>query len=62
MDAKHGQVSETTTDALRKMLAGVKDQRQEAVILLIALPENCLPEALEYLRYLTGMGKIDNRH
>jgi hypothetical protein len=43
-------------------LAGVKDQRQEAFILVIALPENFLTEALEYLRYLTGLEKTGNCH
>jgi hypothetical protein len=62
MDIKHDEVNEKNTDALRQMLAGVKDQRQEAVILVIALPKNFLAEAVEYLRYLTGLEKTRNCH
>jgi hypothetical protein len=61
MDIKPDQVGEKTINALRQMLTGVENQRQEAFILLIALPENFLAEAVEYLRSLIGMEKSDHR-
>jgi hypothetical protein len=62
MDIKKGEFSEKTKEALRQMLAGVKDRREEAFILLIALPENFLTDAVEYLRRLAGLEKIHNIH
>ncbi len=42
--------------SLREALIGVKDKREEAFVLLTAIPENCLPEVVRYLRKLNGLG------
>jgi hypothetical protein len=49
------ELNEKTILALKRIPAGVKDQRKEAFILLIALPEACLNHLVGYLRLLTGL-------
>lgn len=48
------------TEALKQALIGVKDQREEAFILLTAVPEEYLPDVVEYFRILNGLKKIEN--
>ncbi len=42
-------------EALLRALMGVKDKREEAFILLTAVPEDDLPEVVRYLRKLNGL-------
>ena len=42
-------------EALQRALVGVKDKREEAFILLTAVPEDDLPEVVRYLRKLNGL-------
>lgn len=46
-------------EALKQALIGVKSEREEAFILLTAIPEPYLPELIEYLRVLIGLKRHD---
>jgi hypothetical protein len=46
--------SEEDIGALKRALNGVKDPRHKAFIMLNAVPEERLPELVEYLKVLTG--------
>lgn len=47
-------------EALKQALIGVKDRREEAFILLNAVPEEYLEGVLEYFRTLTGIIRIES--
>ncbi|MBI4766612.1 MAG: hypothetical protein HY787_18765 [Deltaproteobacteria bacterium] len=49
-------------EALKQALIGVKDQREEAFLLLNAVPEEYLKDIVEYFRILTGLKEIKKRH
>jgi len=49
-------------EALKQALIGVKNQREEAFILLTATPEKYLPDLVETLQILNGLKKIEKRH
>lgn len=55
-------INDEKKEALKQALIGVKDQREEAFILLTAVPEEYLPDMVETLRILIGLKEIDNTH
>jgi hypothetical protein len=56
MEAKREQIV-----SLEEALIGVKDKREEAFLLLNAIPEIYLPDIVEYFRILLGFKKIDKQ-
>jgi hypothetical protein len=48
-------------EALKRALIGVKDQREEAFLLLNAIPEQYLTDIVEYFRILTGLKNSPSR-
>jgi hypothetical protein len=46
-------------EALKRALIGVKCRREEAFILLNAVPEEYLDDIVEYFRVLTGINRRD---
>ncbi len=56
MDPKKEQIV-----SLEEALIGVKDQREEAFVLLNAIPEVYLPDIVEYFRILSGLKKSPPR-
>jgi hypothetical protein len=46
---------ERDTEDLKRALIGVKGRREEAFILLNAVPEEYLNDVIEYFRILTGL-------
>jgi len=48
--------------ALKQALIGVKDKREEAFVLLTAIPEEYLPEVVEYFQILNGLRKLNSYH
>jgi hypothetical protein len=46
-------------EALKRALIGVKGRREEAFILLNAVPEEYLDDVVEYFRILTGVKRSD---
>jgi hypothetical protein len=46
-------------EVLKRALIGVKDKREEAFLLLNAIPEVYLPDIVEYFRILIGFKEID---
>ena len=48
-------ISEESIEALKRALIGVKDKREEAFILLNAVPEDWLTEIVRLFRQLTGL-------
>jgi hypothetical protein len=58
---KRIELSEESKGALTEALTGVNDKREEAFVLLNAIPEVYLPDIVEYFRILTGLKKIENR-
>jgi hypothetical protein len=57
---KKEEINSEKVEALKRALIGVKDKREEAFILLNAVPEEYLEGALEYFRILTGIIRIDS--
>lgn len=46
-------------EALKRALKGVKNEREEAFVLLTAIPEAYLPEVVDYFRVLVGLKNHD---
>ena len=49
-------------EALKRALIGVKDKREEAFILLNAVPEEYLNNVVDYFRILTGIRNSQDLH
>ena len=49
-------------EALKRPLIGANIQREEAFILLTAVPDEYLPDMVETLRILNGLKKINSPH
>jgi hypothetical protein len=58
---KRIELSDGSKVALTEALIGVKDKREEAFVLLNAIPEVYLNDIVEYFRILTGLKKADSR-
>ncbi len=56
------EINDKKIEALKHALIGVKNQREEAFILLTAVPEEYLPDMVETLRILNGLKKINSPH
>jgi hypothetical protein len=63
MEAKRIEIDRKDLEALQRTLVGVKDLRHLAFIMLNAVPEERLPELVEYLKGFDGtegnVNKID---
>lgn len=58
---KRIELSEESKGALTEALTGVKDKREEAFVLLNAIPEVYLADVVEYFRILTGLKDSPSR-
>lgn len=56
------EISNETKEAIKRALLGVKDKREEAFILLNGVPEEYLPDVVEYFRILNGLKEIKDQH
>ena len=54
------EINDKKIEALKQALIGVKNQREEAFILLTAVPEEYLPDMVETLRILNGLKKVNS--
>ncbi len=54
------EINDKKLEALKQALIGVKNQREEAFILLTAVPEQHLPDMVETLRILNGLKEINS--
>jgi hypothetical protein len=61
MEIKRVEMESESMEALKQALIGVNGQREEAFLLLNAIPEVYLPDIVEYFRILTGLKKIERR-
>jgi hypothetical protein len=61
MEIKKIEIESESMKALKEALIGVKDKREEAFVLLNAIPEVYLADIVEYFRILTGLKKADSR-
>ena len=52
---KETDLSIESREALKRALIGVKDKREEAFVLLTAIPEYWLPEIISIFRQITGL-------
>jgi len=59
MEPRKIELSKLSIEALRRALIGVKSPREEAFVLLTAIPEPYLPELVEYLQVLVGLKNHD---
>jgi hypothetical protein len=58
---KNTEIDDKKKEALKQALIGVKNQREEAFILLTAIPEEYLPDIVEYFRILIGFKDSPSR-
>jgi hypothetical protein len=58
---KNTEINDKKKEALKQALIGVKNQREEAFILLTAIPEEYLPDIVETLQILNGLKKSTSR-
>ena len=58
--SKKEEINSEKIEALKRALIGVKDKREEAFILLNAVPEEYLEGVLEYFRILTGIKNLED--
>jgi hypothetical protein len=61
MEAKRIENRMEDIEALKQALIGVKDPRHEEFIMLNAVPEEHLPELVDYLWDLTGIKDMPRR-
>lgn len=62
MEAIKGERDIRRLEALKQALIGVKSQREEAFVLLTAIPEEYMPDLVETLQILNGLKNLKCRH
>jgi len=54
-------IPEESLESLKRALIGVKSPREEAFVILNSIPEEFIPDIVDYFRILVGLNKIGIR-